>query len=83
MAAECSELIWTQIPFKATPHKARLMTLYVINLYIFRHLAQKFLAMRQYACKISVQSDKKSNLYIYLYPFCVEDEIISLSVLGV
>ena len=46
---------------KATPHKARLMTLYVINLYLFRHLAQKFFAIRQYACKISVQSDEKSN----------------------
>ena len=46
---------------KATPHKARLTTLYVINLYLFRHLAQKFFAIRQYACKISIQSDEKSN----------------------
>ncbi len=34
---------------RATPHKARLTTLYVINLYLFRHLAQKFFAIRQYA----------------------------------
>ena len=46
---------------KATPHKARLTTLYVINLYLFRHLAQKFLDIRQYAYKISVQSDEKSD----------------------
>ena len=46
---------------KTTPHKARLTTLYVINLYIFRYLAQNFLVIRQYACKISVQSDEKSD----------------------
>ena len=46
---------------KATPHKARLTTLYVINLYIFRHITQKFLAIRKYACEISMQSDEKSD----------------------
>ena len=48
-------------PTKATPHKARLTTLYVINLYLFRHITQKFLDIRQYACEISMQSDEKSN----------------------
>ena len=46
--------------FKATPHKARLKALYWICLHIFRHLAQKFLDIRQYACGISIQSDEKS-----------------------
>ena len=46
--------------FKATPHKARLKALYRIRLHIFRHLAQKFLDIRQYACGISIQSDEKS-----------------------
>ena len=45
---------------KATPHKARLKALYWICLHIFRHLAQKFLDIRQYACGISIQSDEKS-----------------------
>ncbi len=49
------------ISFKATLYKARLTTLYVINLYLFRYTAQKFLAILQYACKISVQSDEKSD----------------------
>jgi hypothetical protein len=31
-----------------------------IYLNIFRHLAQKFLDIRQYACEISIQSDEKS-----------------------
>ena len=56
--SECRQILNR---LKATPHKARLTTLYVINLYLFRHLAQKFFAIRQYACKISVQSDEKSN----------------------
>jgi len=29
-------------------------------LHIFRHLAHKSLDIRQYACKISIQSDEKS-----------------------
>jgi hypothetical protein len=45
---------------KATPHKARLKALYWICLHIFRHLAQKSLDIRQYACEISIQSDEKS-----------------------
>ena len=46
---------------KATPHKVRLTTLHVINLHISRHFAQKFLDIRQYAFKISIQSDEKSD----------------------
>jgi hypothetical protein len=30
-------------------------------LHIFRHLAQKYLDIRQYACGISIQSDEKSD----------------------
>ncbi len=32
-----------------------------ICLHIFRHIAQKFLDRRQPACKISIQSDEKSD----------------------
>ena len=46
---------------KATPHKAHLMSLYLICLHIFRHLAQKSLDIRQYACGIAIQSDEKSD----------------------
>ena len=46
---------------KATPHKARLTALHAICLHIFRHLVQKFLDRRQPACKISIQSDEKSD----------------------
>ncbi|MGN0692321.1 MAG: hypothetical protein ACI4K7_08240, partial [Oscillospiraceae bacterium] len=42
-------------------HKARLTALHAICLQIFRHLAQKFLAGRQPACEISIQSDEKSD----------------------
>ncbi|MDY2847090.1 MAG: hypothetical protein SOU50_02575, partial [Oscillospiraceae bacterium] len=35
--------------------------LHAICLQIFRHIAQKFLAGRQPACEISIQSDKKSD----------------------
>jgi hypothetical protein len=45
---------------KATPHKERLAALLHIYLNIFRHLTQKFLDIRQYACEISIQSDEKS-----------------------
>ena len=41
------------IYIKATPHKARLMALHAICVQIFRHIAQKSLAIRQYACGIS------------------------------
>ena len=44
---------------KATPHKARLMALHAICMQIFRHIAQKSLAIRQYACGISRQSAEK------------------------
>jgi hypothetical protein len=44
----------------ATPHKDRLTALLHIYLNIFRHSAQKFLDIRQYACEISIQSDEKS-----------------------
>ncbi len=54
---------------KATLHKARPTTLYVISCItkalpsgtVFRYIAQKFLAILQYACKISMQSDEKSD----------------------
>ncbi len=55
---------------KATPHKARLTALYEIYLYIFRHLAQKSLDIRQYACGISVQSDKKSDCVSFAQALC-------------
>ena len=35
--------------------------MHAINLHISRHLAHNFLDIRQYACKISVQSDEKSD----------------------
>lgn len=41
--------------------KSRLTALYVIYLQIFRHIAQKLLAIRQYACTVFIQSDKKSD----------------------
>ena len=47
--------------FKAIPHKARLTALHAICLQIFRHITQKSLDIRQYACGIFVQSDKKSD----------------------
>lgn len=46
---------------KATQRKARLTALHVICLHIFRHFAHKFLDIRQYAFKISVQSNEKSD----------------------
>ena len=46
---------------KATPHKDRLTALWHICLHIFRHLAHKFLDIRQYACEIYVQSAEKSD----------------------
>jgi hypothetical protein len=48
------------LSLKATPHKARLTAWQRICLHIFRHLAQKFLDIRKYACEISIQSDEKS-----------------------
>ena len=49
------------VPFKATPHKARLTAWRRICLHLFRHLAQKFLAGRQPSGVISIQSDEKSD----------------------
>jgi len=74
---------------KATPHKARLKALYWICLHIFRHLAQKFLDIRQYACGISIQSDEKSvgaspaqalcgiALNNYLYVFAISGKHVA------
>ena len=45
----------------ATPHKDRLTALRHICLHIFRHLAHKFLDIRQYACEIYAQSAVKSD----------------------
>jgi len=47
--------------YKAIPHKERLATLHAICVQIFRHIAQKSLAIRQYACGISGQSAEKSD----------------------
>lgn len=55
---------------KATPHKARLAALHAICLQIFRHIAQKFLDIRQYACKISALSDKKTDYASYTQSLC-------------
>ena len=55
---------------KATPHKARLTALHAICLQIFRHIAQKSLAIRQYACGISGQSAKKSDNAPYAQALC-------------
>ena len=52
-------------PFKETLNKARLTALYAICLQIFRHIAQKSLAIRQYACGISMQSAEKSDYASY------------------
>ena len=48
-----------------TLHKARLTALHAICLQIFRHIAQKSLAIRQYACGISMQSAEKSDYASY------------------
>ena len=50
---------------EATPHKARLTALHAICVQIFRHIAQKSLAIRQYACGISTQSAEKSDNAFY------------------
>ena len=54
----------------ATPHKARLMALHAICVQIFRHIAQKSLAIRQYACGISRQSAEKSDNAPYAQALC-------------
>ena len=50
---------------KETLNKARLTALYAICLQIFRYIAQKSLAIRQYACGISMQSAEKSDYASY------------------
>ena len=56
--------------FKAIPHKARLTALHAICVQIFRHIAQKSLAIRQYACGISRQSAEKSDNAPYAQSLC-------------
>ena len=48
-----------------TLHKARLTALHAICVQIFRHIAQKSLAIRKYACGISMQSAEKSDYASY------------------
>ena len=55
---------------KETLHKARLTALHAICLQIFRHIAQKSLAIRQYACGISMQSAEKSDYASYAQALC-------------
>ena len=55
---------------KAKPHKARLTALHEICLHIFRHLAQKSLDIRQYACELSIQSDEKSVCASFAQALC-------------
>jgi hypothetical protein len=50
---------------KETLNKARLTALHAICLQIFRHIAQKSLAIRQYACGISMQFAEKSDYASY------------------
>ena len=53
-----------------TLHKARLTALHAICLQIFHHIAQKSLAIRQYACGISRQSAEKSDYASYAQALC-------------
>ena len=64
----CGEIILFIL--KATPHKARLTALHEICLHIFRHSAQEFLDIRQYAFRISVQSDEKSDFASFAQALC-------------
>ena len=59
------KLLYIEEKFKETLNKARLTALYAICLQIFRHIAQKSLAIRQYACGISMQSAEKSDYASY------------------
>ena len=54
-----------ELDVKETLNKARLTALHAICLQIFRHIAQKSLAIRQYACGISMQSAEKSDYASY------------------
>ncbi|GEM_PF-1582526 len=53
-----------------TLRKARLTALHAICVQIFRHIAQKSLAIRQYACGISMQSAEKSDYASYAQALC-------------
>ena len=53
-----------------TLRKARLTALHAICVQIFRHIAQKSLAIRQYACGISMQSAEKSDYVSYAQALC-------------
>jgi len=55
---------------KETLHKARLTALHAICLQIFRHIVRKSLAIRKYACGISVQSAEKSDNASYAQALC-------------
>ena len=55
---------------KETLNKARLTALHAICLQIFRHIAQKSLAIRQYACGISGQSAEKTDNAPYAQALC-------------
>ena len=55
---------------RETLHKARLTALHAICLQIFRHIAQKSLAIRKYACGISMQSAEKSDDASYAQALC-------------
>jgi len=60
----------SDIHLSATPHKTRLTALHAICMQIFRHIAQKSLAIRQYACGISGQSAEKSDNAPYAQALC-------------
>ena len=71
--------IRTRPVVKATPHKDRLTALWHICLHIFRHLAHKFLDIRQYACEIYAQSAEKSDCASAPQSLCGVALIISYS----
>ncbi len=54
----------------ATPHKDRLKALYEIYLHISRHLTQKSLDIRQYACVIFMQANEKSVCVSFAQSLC-------------
>ncbi len=65
-----SVCLTARICLMETLHKARLTALHAICLQIFRHIAQKSLAIRQYACGISRQSAEKSDYASYAQALC-------------
>ena len=66
----CNSSFFGQCCPRETLHKARLTALHAICLQIFRHIAQKSLAIRQYACGISMQSAEKSDYASYAQALC-------------